>query len=133
MAVVETGSGRVEGIERDGVLQFRGIPYAAPPVGDLRWRPPQPPEPWAGIREATDFGPAAPQLPSRLQFLPAQADLKTDEGACLTLNVYTSSTSEPARPVLVWVHGGGFTGGSSQSPWYNGTSFARQGVVVVTL
>jgi para-nitrobenzyl esterase len=132
-AVVETGFGKVEGIDSGGVLQFRGIPYAAGPVGDLRWRPPQPPAPWAGVRRATEFGPAAPQLPGRLQFLPAQAELTTDEAACLSLNVYTSSISGPSRPVLVWVHGGGFTGGSSQSPWYNGMSFARQGVVVVTL
>lgn len=132
MPVVVTGSGRVAGIDRGGVLQFRGLPYAAAPIGDLRWHPPQPPAPWAGIRQADRFGPVAPQVPSPLTLLPRADNVEISED-CLSLNVYTPSTDGTPRPVLVWIHGGAFTGGSGRNPWYNGSSFARQGVVVVTI
>jgi para-nitrobenzyl esterase len=133
MTQAETRSGTVEGIEKDGVLQFRGVPFAAPPVGDLRWRPPQAAEPWSGVRPARQFGPIAPQGRSPIAIFPQPAEVEISEERCLTLNVYTPGTGGPLRPVLVWVHGGGFTGGSGRNPWYNGTSFARNGVVVVTV
>jgi para-nitrobenzyl esterase len=133
MTLVETRCGKVEGIEKQRVLQFRGIPFAAPPVGDLRWRPPQPAEPWSGVRRADQFGPIAPQGPSSYSFFSAPEQPEISEEGCLTLNVFTPGVDGDPRPVLVWIHGGGFTGGSSRNAWYNGASFAANGVVVVTL
>jgi para-nitrobenzyl esterase len=133
MAVVQTRCGVVEGIETGGVLQFRGIPYAAPPVGELRWRPPQPPEPWAGVRAAGGFGPVAPQGPSQFAILSGGAQPGVSEADCLNLNVFTPGTGGDPRPVLVWIHGGGFTAGSGREPWLDGSSFARRGMVVVTI
>jgi para-nitrobenzyl esterase len=133
MTLVETRSGRVEGIEKHGVRQFRGIPFAAPPVGDLRWRPPQPVEPWSGVRPAQAFGPIAPQGPSPISLFAVAEQPEISEEGCLTLNVFTPAAAGTLRPVLVWIHGGGFTGGSSRNAWYDGTSFAANGVVVVTI
>jgi len=128
--LASTTTGAVRGLRRDGICQFRGIPFAAPPIGPRRFRPPQPPEPWCGTRDATEFGPAAPQRPGLLnQIGPAG----TSED-CLTLNVYTPAPDDAGRPVMVWIHGGGFVTGSGSLAWYDGTSFARRGdVVVVTL
>ncbi|HSR22178.1 MAG TPA: carboxylesterase family protein, partial [Candidatus Eisenbacteria bacterium] len=131
--VVETRYGRVEGIERGGVLQFRGLPFAASPVGDLRWRPPRPPEPWTGVLRADRFGPMAPQGPSQITLFPRPDARDIREEGCLNLNVYTPGLTGQPRPVMVWIHGGGFTAGSGRNPWYNGTSFAGHGVVVVTV
>jgi para-nitrobenzyl esterase len=133
MTLVQTRCGTVEGIERQGVLQFRGIPFAAPPVGDLRWRPPQPAEPWTGVRRADEFGPIAPQGPSGIAFFATVEQPEIDEERCLTLNVFTPAVDGDPRPVLVWIHGGAFTGGSGRNAWYNGASFAAHGVVVVTV
>src|SRR5215469_11864492 len=132
MATVETRYGTVEGLERGGVGQFRGIPFAAPPTGRRRWRPPAPPEPWPGVRDATRFSPIAPQPPNRISIISRPESLPQDED-CLTLNVFTPGPGSGARPVMVWIHGGGFTAGSGRNPWYDGTSFARDGVVVVTI
>jgi para-nitrobenzyl esterase len=132
MAVVETQYGRVEGLERSGVHQFRGIPFAAPPTGTRRWRAPQPPEPWVGLRDATEFGPTAPQPANRLTLITRSQPLPAAED-CLTLNAFTPDPGGDPRPVMVWIHGGGFTAGSGRDAWYNGASFARRGVVVVTL
>ncbi len=129
--VVETPTGRLRGIEQDGIRIFRGIPYAAPPVGPLRFAAPRPPEPWSGVRDATEFGPSAPQAPMRLP-LPGM-DIGPQDEDCLYLNVYTPGTSG-SRPVMVWIHGGGFVIGSGSQPIYDGTALARRGdVVVVTL
>jgi para-nitrobenzyl esterase len=133
MTLVETRCGTVEGIEKDGVLQFRGIPFAAPPVGDLRWRPPQPAEPWTGVRRADEFGPIAPQGENRIAFFATAEQPEISEEGCLTLNVFTPALDGEPRPVMVWIHGGGFTGGSGRNAWYNGSSFAAGGVVVVTI
>jgi para-nitrobenzyl esterase len=138
MMVVETRWGRVEGVERAGVLQFLGVPYAAAPVGVRRWAAPEPPDPWTGVRPATAFGPVAPQAPSPVSSLFGIAELGMPGGPeisedCLHLNVYTPSADGGRRPVMVWIHGGAFTGGSNRSAWYAGSSFARQGVVVVVI
>jgi para-nitrobenzyl esterase len=132
--VVETRSGRIQGLAEPGVDAFRGIPFAAPPVGALRFRPPQPPEAWAGVRDATRFGPPAPQAPSPvMRMLGGQGELGWSED-CLTLNVWTPGADRARRPVLVWIHGGAFTTGSGGFPIYDGSSLARRGdVVVVTI
>jgi para-nitrobenzyl esterase len=128
----ETTCGRVAGLTKDGVHAFRGIPFAAPPTGDLRLRPPRAPESWDGTREATEFPPAAPQLPNRIELID-MPDLETSED-CLYLNVWTPGLDDGRRPVMVWIHGGAFIGGAGATAWYNGTSFATRGdVVVVTL
>jgi para-nitrobenzyl esterase len=100
---VTTRSGKLEGVERDGVLVFRGVPYARPPVGPLRWRAPQPPESWSGVRDATKAGRAAPQVPGTTEQLMPGPPLDTDED-CLTLNVWAPATTAPPRPVLVSSH-----------------------------
>jgi para-nitrobenzyl esterase len=133
MSLVETTYGKVEGIEKRGVLQFRGIPFAAPPVGDLRFRPPAPPQPWDSPLVADGFRAMAPQQANPgLSALPSPERMETSED-CLYLNVFTAGTGGEPKPVMVWIHGGGFTGGSARDAWYNGTSFAREGVVVVTI
>jgi para-nitrobenzyl esterase len=123
-------SGDVEGRERGGVLLFAGIPYAEPPLATRRFRPPSPHPGWQGTRSARRFGPAAPQRPG--VGLTA-APLAWDED-CLTLNVCTPAVDDGARPVLVWIHGGAFRTGKGGIPWYDGSSFARQGdIVTVTI
>jgi len=119
--------GVLEGTIEDGIQVFRGIPYAAAPVGDLRWRAPQPHPGWKGSRAATDFGFACPQAESR-----ALSDSDMDED-CLTLNIWTPARAKSeGLPVMVWIHGGGFRQGSSRLPVYDGRHLAKDGVVVVT-
>jgi para-nitrobenzyl esterase len=112
---------------------FLGIAYAAPPVGDLRWRPPQPPASWQGVRQATRYGPACPQLPSTWSpEMLGRKQMLTDE-ACLYLNVWTENLGGRAKlPVMVWVHGGGNIEGSQEWPPL-GPTLAAHGVVVVTI
>ncbi len=129
-ATIETTHGTLLGASHRGTQVFRGVPFAAPPIGPLRFRPPQPLAPWTGVREATTFGPMAPQLPSALEALAGSAPLGQSED-CLTLNVWTPGCDDAKRPVMVWIHGGGFTTGTAASPWYSGTNFALQGDVVV--
>jgi para-nitrobenzyl esterase len=129
---VETRNGRIEGREEDGVQVFRGIPYAKPPVDELRFRAPQPPDPWTGTRPALEFGASAPQPPLALP-LPGMDVGPMDED-CLYLNVYTPAADGGRRPVMVWVHGGGFVIGSASQPIYASAPLARRGdVVVVTI
>ena len=131
-ALLVTASGPVQGTHRDGVAAFLGIPYAAPPVGDLRWKRPFAPQPWGEIRDATAFGPMCPQLASDVP-LP---DLDRAQGEdCLTLNAWTAAAAPgEGRPVMVWIHGGGFTTGSGGLPSYDGAFLAKTGgVVVVTI
>jgi para-nitrobenzyl esterase len=128
--IARTGQGRVKGREKEGILLFAGIPYTSPPTGEARFRPPRPHPGWPGVRSAERFGKVAPQLPSPLGgFLdPLNLDWSED---CLTLNVATPALDDAARPVMVWIHGGGFLTGTSATPWYNGASFVRRGGVVV--
>ncbi len=126
---VETTYGRLEG-EEAGALRI--FPYVRPPVGELRLRAPRRPEAWSGVRAALRYGPSAPQNPPASS-LTGQAQEDQDED-CLTRNVWTPATDGAARPVLVWVHGGGFTGGSGSSPLYAGARMAERGdAVVVTM
>ncbi|TDE99108.1 carboxylesterase family protein [Occultella glacieicola] len=124
--VVATDGGLVRGTLHDGTRTFQGIPYAAPPVGELRWRAPEPPEPWRGVRDATTPGPACAQNPGELP------EGSTSED-CLSLNVTTpaGATDEPL-PVILWVHGGGFYQGASHN--YDATRLATRGdAVVITI
>lgn len=119
-----------------GVRVFKGIPYAAPPVGDLRWRAPQPPVKWDGVRKADKFSDSCVQNLARSRN-PWTAEFMVQNGAsedCLSLNVWTAAKSASARqPVLVWIHGGAFTEGSGEVAIYDGAELARKGVVVVTI
>jgi para-nitrobenzyl esterase len=130
--VVATGEGRVEGISlpvRRGkiVNVFKGIPYAAPPVGPLRWRPPQPVTPWTDVRPALEFGADFPQTPNPRLRAPAQSE------DCLYLNVWAPAGPAPGSlPVMVWIHGGGFAGGSGSDLRSDGALMAHRNVVVVS-
>jgi len=133
MARVETGLGGLEGTEADGVRVFKGIPFAKPPVGELRFRPPQRPEPWSGVRDATQFQASAPQPPLLLAALPG-FDIGPQSEDCLYLNLYAPAEPGPPRPVLVWIHGGGFVIGSGSQSIYDARALVRRGdVVVVTI
>ncbi len=130
--VVETTHGPVRGADEGGVRTWKGIRYAAPPVGDLRFRLPRPPEPWGEIADATAFGPACPQP----DFPNMPLDLGAPQGEdCLSLNIWAPSGTEPgaAKPVLVWLHGGAYVLGSASQPLYDGRRLAAAEVVVVTV
>lgn len=126
---VSTKSGVVRGVTEDDVSIFKGIPFAAPPVGEFRWRPPQPVIPWEGVLDATEFGPTCAQAgwgaaPGTIQ-----------EGSsedCLYLNVWTPATAKQGAklPVMVWIHGGAFVGGSGNT---SGVQFAKQGVILISI
>ncbi len=133
--VAETSSGKLRGSTENGVVSFKGIPFARPPVGELRWRPPQPVEPWSGERAAQQFGRSALQrpLPGGIGDLIGIPGEPTDED-CLYLNVWTPGLDASRRPVMVWIHGGGNVVGSGSQPRINGEHLARRGdVVIVTL
>ena len=126
--VVDTAAGTVRGVDVDGIRFWRGLPYAAPPVGDLRWRPPEQPEPWTGVREAAESGPIC------LQGQPTSLG-ETGAGSedCLTLDVRRPAGADRPLPVMVWFHGGGFVAGSGSEAIYGGAELARRGVVLVTV
>ena len=127
-SIVKTDSGYVSGINENGLRMYRGIPYAAPPTGDLRWRPPAPVQSWNGTRDATVFSAMCPQ-PSTSN--PTAGGMSED---CLYLNVWTpAKNADDKLPVMVFIHGGAFAEGTGSDPLYNGTALARKGVVVVTL
>ena len=125
--VVPTTAGAVRGTARHSSHVWLGVPFARPPVGELRWRAPLAPLPWEGVREATEFGPAAVQLP---RFDPTAPPYEGDSEDCLYLNVFAPRAQAAApRPVLVWIHGGGFVFGTGKD--YDGTVLAERGDCVV--
>jgi para-nitrobenzyl esterase len=131
--VVEIRSGRIRGVQRRGVWSFSGIPYASSPAGPRRWRPPAPPETWAGIRDCDRFAPVAPQTENLVE-LTLGRDPEVISEDCLTLNIWTPDTDDARRPVMVWIHGGSFLTGSGSGGLYRGGMLARDGdVVVVTI
>ena len=127
--VARIQSGRVRGVARGGLMIFKGIPYAQPPVGRLRWRPPQPVRPWSGIRPATRFGHDCMQLPFPGDAAPLRTQPSED---CLYLNVWAPRHARRPLPVMVWIYGGGFVNGGSSPAVYSGAHFARDGVVFVS-
>jgi len=130
--IVQTKSGKIEGAREDNILVFRGVPYATPPIGENRWLPPEPVKPWAGVRQATKFTPIAPQVVQPGGIWAAVPEPQNED--CLYLNIWTPGLDNEKRPVMVWIHGGGFTGGSGSGPGYRGNSLVRRGnAVVVTL
>jgi len=128
---IKTINGILEGVDESGIKIFKGIPFAAPPVGNLRWREPQPVESWSGIRKADKFGPRAMQL-SVFGDMNFRAHTMSED--CLYLNVWTpAETGNEKLPVLVYFYGGGFMAGDGSEPRYDGESLARKGVVTVTV
>ncbi len=130
MTVASTALGDLQGAEEHGITVFRGVPYAAPPVGPLRFVPPQPPAAWHGLRDATHHGPIAPQTPSRLRAAMGGFERPQDED-CLSLTIWTPRADNARRPVLVWLHGGAWLTGAGSLDWYNGAHLAREGDIVV--
>ncbi|MFY0689780.1 MAG: carboxylesterase family protein [Cyclobacteriaceae bacterium] len=129
--IVQISDGKIQGISEDDVSVFKGIPYAAPPVGEFRWRPPQPVLSWDGIRDANAFGPNCAQ--AGWGAAPGTISESSSED-CLCLNVWApASESDQKRPVMVWIHGGSFVGGSGSGPGTFGAEFAKQGIVLVTI
>jgi para-nitrobenzyl esterase len=131
--IVEVSNGKLQGVEEHGMLAFKNIPYAAPPVGELRWRPPQPAQNWQGVRDASRFGQACLQpMVEGLnpELIPGSED-------CLKLNVYTPKSGKnlPIKnlPVMVWIHGGALLTGSATEPYYEPIGLIGQNVVVVTI
>ena len=128
---VTIDTGRVSGVLKGGVAAFKGIPFAAPPVGALRWKPPQPVASWTGVREAVEFGPRCMQ--TRVYGDMVFRDKGPSED-CLYLNVWTPGAPPDARlPVLVWIYGGGFAAGAASEPRQDGEKLAKKGVVVVSM
>ena len=126
--ILETKNGKLQGVETQGMVVYRNIPYAAPPVGDLRWRPPQPAQSWSGVRDASRFGEAC------VQFLVDGLNNELVPGSedCLKLNVYAPKNAKN-RPVMVWIHGGGLVEGSGSERYYIPTGLVAEDVVVVTI
>ncbi len=131
--VVKTQDGSVRGSVAGNVLSFKGIPYAAPPFGPNRFRAPQPVEPWHGVRDALTYGPTTPKPPYWPPFDSILPEPAIPGEECLNLNIWTPETGNARLPVMVWIHGGAFSNGSSAVPTYDGTSFARDGVVLVSI
>ena len=131
--IVEVRSGKLQGVEEHGMLAFKNIPYAAPPVGELRWRPPQPAQKWQGVRDASRFGQACPQ--PMVEGL--NAELIPGSEDCLKLNVYTpkSGNNSPVKnlPVMVWIYGGALLTGSATEPYYEPIALIGQNVIVATI
>ncbi len=128
---VESTGGRLQGVVADGVASFKGIPFAAPPVGELRWKAPQPAKSWTGVKKADAYAPGCMQDLSMAKMAGASASVSED---CLYLNVWTAAkTAGEKRPVMVWIHGGAFVGGMTGTPMFDGTKFAQKGVVLVSI
>ncbi|MFP4513106.1 MAG: carboxylesterase/lipase family protein [Acidimicrobiales bacterium] len=126
--IASTHAGEVRGTSGDGVMSFKGVPYAAPPVGDRRFRPPAPVEPWEGARDALTLPPSCPQPSGRPEGWMPEPSIDED---CLYLNVWTPGVDDARRPVMFWIHGGGYAIGSGSWPIYDGERLARRGDAVV--
>src|SRR6201987_4781540 len=131
--LVKFRDGAVRGRAESGVYAFLGLPYAAPPFGANRMRPPQPVRPWDGERDAGAYGPTAPKGDYPPQYSRLFPEVVIPGEACLNLNVWTPDPDATGLPVLVWIHGGSFMNGSGSVGEYNGAAFARDGVVCVTI
>jgi len=127
MSTVDTTHGKIEGSNEDGLSVFRGVPYAKPPVGDLRFLPPVEPEPWTDTLVTKEFGPSAVQIPSKLA--PEVSENMSED--CLSLNVWTQECDDKKKPVMVWIHGGSFLVGSSNNAVSNAARMTQRGDVVV--
>ena len=126
---VRTDSGLVEGVRENAAVVFKSIPFATPPVGELRWRPPQAPLPWAGVKKADRFSPVCMQTGS----YPPDAPAETVSEDCLYLNIWVPVAAKKEKlPVMVWIYGGGLENGSASTPLYAGDRLARKGVILVT-
>ena len=133
-AIVDTRSGKVEGLEANGIHVFRGIPYAAPPIGAARWKAPEREAAWDSVRDATRFSAMAAQGEFMLEQMLGGGEPRAKNEDALYLNVFTPGLDDKRRPVMVWIHGGAFMMGEGATPWYDGTKFATRGdVVVVTI
>jgi para-nitrobenzyl esterase len=130
--IIETANGRLMGARAGGILSFKGIPFGKPPIGQLRWRLPEPALPWAGVRDATAFGPACPQAPTQIEAIAGRSIGEQSED-CLYLNVWTPACDAAKRAVMVWIHGGAFVFGAGSQSIYNGEKLATRDVVVVTI
>jgi para-nitrobenzyl esterase len=128
---VDAPAGQLQGQDANGIHVFKGIPYAKPPVGDLRWKPPQPTAHWQGVRNATQFSPACmqPKVPSKSIYA---GDIGAISEDCLYLNIWAPANASHA-PVLFWIHGGAFTTGSGGEAMYDGAKLAARGIVVVSI
>lgn len=129
-APVTVTGGQVRGAHAEAnpdIMTFKGVPFAAPPVGELRWRPPEPVEPWTGVHDATTTRSTCVQAAGGLEPQEPQSE------DCLFLNVWAPREPTEPQPVMVWIHGGSYTGGSGSAPLYDGTQLASQGVVLVTI
>ncbi|UUL81434.1 carboxylesterase/lipase family protein [Sphingomonas qomolangmaensis] len=128
-AIVSIDTGRLAGVEADGVLTWKGVPFAAPPIGPLRWRAPQPAAKWSGVREAKAYSSDCMQVPFGGDAAPLGTTPAED---CLYANVWKPATAKGKLPVIVWIYGGGFVNGGASPPTYSGENLARQGVVFVS-
>lgn len=135
--IVQTAQGQVSGSKEDGISVFRGVPFAAPPVGDLRWKAPQPAQAWKGVKECTKFsaspiqGDPKPFMCWSEEFIAPPKPLSED---CLYLNVWTNDASKKTKkPVFIWIYGGGFSSGSSACAVYDGAEYAKRGIVFVSV
>jgi para-nitrobenzyl esterase len=126
---IKVDGGIVAGAVHDGVLSFKGIPFAAPPVGALRWRPPQPVSGWSAVRRAVSYGPDCMQVPFPEDAAPLRSALSED---CLYLNVWRPARASSKLPVMVWIYGGGFVNGGTSPAVYDGSQFARDDIVLVS-
>jgi para-nitrobenzyl esterase len=135
---VRIESGLISGVKSDSsdVVAFKGIPFAAPPVGELRWKAPQPVQPWEGVKKCDAFGPSpmqakpTPFMVYTSEFLIPEQPISED---CLYLNVWTKAKQREKKPVFVWIYGGGFTGGGTAVPIYDGEALAKKGIIFVSV
>ena len=132
MTIVEVNCGKVKGYTENDIHVFKGIPYAEPPIGNLRFNPPQAKKPWDGVLDTMEFGPCAFQGYTALEGVTGKLQPESED--CLTLNIWTPAIDNRKRPVMFWIHGGGYLFGGSRSPAYDGSNLAKRGdVVIVTI